>query len=168
MASSLPDRSQAPWWGHLGLSGPVSPRGAWLADAHLLAALLAALPVWFALGFAFGPQLRAPAGWGAWIALAVVQPLAEELVFRGMLQGALLTRTSRRRLGPVTFANLGTTLLFVAWHLGAQPHAWALAVTVPSLVFGHLRERLASVWPAVMVHMVYNAGFGLTAWWVQR
>jgi hypothetical protein len=35
---------------------------------------------------------------------------------------------------------------------------------VPSLVFGHLRECFASVWPAVGVHVVYNAGFGLTAW----
>ncbi|HUW00197.1 MAG TPA: CPBP family glutamic-type intramembrane protease [Gallionella sp.] len=36
----------------------------------------------------------------------------------------------------------------------------------PSLVLGHLRERLGSVWPAMLVHAVYNAGFGLTAWLV--
>jgi hypothetical protein len=24
------------------------------------------------------------------------------------------------------------------------------------------------VWPAVIVHIVYNAGFGMTAWWVQH
>ena len=50
----------------------------------------------------------------------------------------------------------------------AQPPPWALAVPVPSLVFGHLRERFGSVLPAVFVHIVYNAGFGMTAWWVQR
>ena len=42
--------------------------------------------------------------------------------------------------------------------------AWALAVAVPSLVLGHLRERLVSVWPAVWLHMVYNAGFSGAAW----
>jgi membrane protease YdiL (CAAX protease family) len=57
------------------------------------------------------------------------------------------------------------TVAFVLLHLRAQPLAWALAVAAPSLVFGHLRERFGSVWPAVLVHAVYNAGFGLTAWW---
>ncbi len=47
-----------------------------------------------------------------------------------------------------------------AWHVGTQPLGWALAVAIPSLVFGHLRERFGSVWPAVIVHIVYNAGFG--------
>lgn len=113
-----------------------------------------------------GPQLRVPAGWNAWLALVVVQPLAEELAFRGVLQGRLTRLAPGRRLGPVTLANLGTTAAFVFWHLGVQPPAWALAVAIPSLVLGHLRERLASVWPAVMLHIVYNVGFGLTAWCV--
>ena len=68
-------------------------------------------------------------------------------------------------MGPVTLANLASSVLFVAWHLGSQPGAWAAATLVPSLVFGHLRDRLGSVWPAMILHMVYNAGFGLTAWW---
>ncbi len=157
----------AAWRRDLGLGSPVPPRWAWLADAHLVAALVAAVPVWCVLGVTVGPQLRVPAGWSAWLALVLVQPLVEELVFRGALQGALLRRAPGRRVGPVTLANVGTTAVFVVWHLGAQPLAWALAVAIPSLVFGHLRERLASVWPAVMVHIVYNAGFGLTAWWVR-
>ena len=88
-----------------------------------------------------------------------------ELLFRGLLQGQLLRLSQHgeelRRIGPVTWANGLTTLAFVALHLSAQPLAWALAVAValPSLVFGHLRERFASVWPAVGLHMVYNAGF---------
>ena len=73
-------------------------------------------------------------------------------------------RGQPRRLGPVTLANVLVTVAFVALHLRAQPLAWALAVAAPSLVLGHLRERMGSVWPPVLVHMVYNAGFGLTAW----
>ena len=45
---------------------------------------------------------------------------------------------------------------------------WALAVALPSLVFGHLRERFSSVLPAILMHVTYNAGFALTAWWAHR
>lgn len=135
----------------------------WPTDTHLLLALLAAVPVWTVLYVWVGPHMRAPSGLWVWCSLVLVQPLLEELVFRGLLQGLLLERTALRR-GPISWANALTTLAFVALHLLAQPLAWALAVAVPSLVLGHLRERLGSVWPAVALHAVYNAGFGLTAW----
>jgi len=135
---------------------------------HLGLALLLALPVWVALGLLLGTHMYVPAGWTAWISFVLVQPLVEELVFRGILQGQALRLTTRhgktRRLGPVTLANALVTLLFVAFHLQAQPLAWALAVAVPSLLLGHLREHFNSVWPAVLVHTVYNSGFGLVAW----
>jgi hypothetical protein len=105
-----------------------------------------------------------------WMSFLLVQPLGEELVFRGIIQGQLLRMTrfngAPRMLGPVTLANVLVTAGFVALHLRAQPLAWALAVAAPSLMLGHLRERLQSVWPAVLVHAIYNAGFGLTAWLV--
>lgn len=146
--------------------GLVAPRPApwrWLLDAHWLLALAAAVPVWLALALLVGAQMRAPAASWAWVSLVVVQPLLEELVFRGVLQGQLLRLTRARRLGAVSTANVATTVVFVALHLPAQPFAWALAVAVPSLVFGHLRERLGSVWPAVALHAVYNLGFGVAA-----
>lgn len=149
-----------------GLTRPRPGWWAWPADAHARWALLLALPAWAALGLAVGPHMRLPMGWQGWGALLLVQPLVEELVFRGVLQGQLLRLGAARRIGPLTLANLATTAVFVALHLGAQPPAWALAVAVPSLLFGHLRERLGSVWPAVAVHAFYNAGFGLTAWFV--
>jgi len=132
---------------------------------------LLAVPVWMALGVMFGTHMRAPAGWYAWASFVLIQPVVEELLFRGILQGQALRLTTihnaPRRLGPVTLANVLVTLGFVALHLWAQPLAWAMAVAVPSLVLGHLRERFASVWPAVLVHAIYNAGFGLTAWLVR-
>lgn len=147
-----------------GLLRPAPGWWTWPGDAHVVAALLLALPVWAALGLVAGPQLRVPSGAWAWTSLVLVQPVAEELVFRGVLQSQLLRLTHERRAGFVTLANLATTAGFVAVHLLSQPPLWALAVAVPSLVFGHLRERLGSVWPAVAMHAVYNAGFGLTAW----
>ena len=97
-----------------------------------------------------------------------MQPFLEEWVFRGLLQGQALRLTTRRgqpaRLGPVTWANALVTVAFVVLHLLAQPVVWAVAVAVPSMVLGHLRERFDSVWPAVFVHATYNAGFGFVAW----
>jgi membrane protease YdiL (CAAX protease family) len=141
-----------------------SPARAWPPDAHLALALLLAVPVWIALGLLVGPLMYVPAGWTAWISFVLVYPALEELVFRGVLQGALLRLTRARRAGPVSWANGLVTVAFVAFHLPAQPLGWALAVAVPSLVLGHLRERFASVWPAVLAHAVYNAGFGMAAW----
>jgi uncharacterized protein len=155
-----------------GLTWPRPAVRTWPPDRHIVLAMLLALPVWLALGLLFGPHLRAPAGWLAWASLVLVQPLLEELVFRGLLQGQALAWLQRggrpMRLGPLTLAHVLVTVAFVAMHLRAQPLAWALAVAVPSLVFGHLRERFGSAWPAVWLHAFYNAGFGITAWLVSR
>lgn len=136
---------------------------AWPPDPHLALAVLAAIPVWLALALTLGERMRLPSGFAAWASLVLVQPAIEELVFRGVLQGQLLRLTEARRLGPLTLANLVVTTGFVATHLLVQPPGWALAVAVPSLVFGHLRERYDSVWPAVAMHALYNAGFGVAA-----
>jgi membrane protease YdiL (CAAX protease family) len=152
----------------LGLGRPPGAAAAWLRDRHLVAAVLVALPVWAALGATVGMRMQVPIGVTGWLLFAVVQPLAEELAFRGALQGRLLALTAARRAGPITWANAATTVFFVAWHATTQPLGWALAVALPSLVFGHLRDRSGSVLPAMLVHIVYNAGFALTAWWVQH
>jgi membrane protease YdiL (CAAX protease family) len=151
-----------------GLQRPAPGWWAWLRDPHAVMALLAAIPVWLTLLLWAGAYMRHTEGWWAWASLVLVQPVLEELVFRGMLQGQalrLMTLNGKpRRFGPVSLANVLVTVVFVALHLRAQPLVWALAVAGPSLVFGHLRERFGSVWPAVLVHAVYNAGFGVTAW----
>lgn len=161
--ASLPGLMQA-----AGLGRPRPTPWGWPPDRIFLLALLAALPVWVLLAVWAGPALRAPHGLWAWVSLLLVQPLLEELVFRGLLQGWLLDLLRRRngpwRLGPLTLANLLVSGAFVLLHLRAQPLAWALAVAAPSLVFGLLRERHGSIWPPVLVHAVYNAGFGLVAW----
>jgi hypothetical protein len=146
-------RPQSGWW-------------AWLPDPHFVTAVLAAVPVLFLLGMTPGSRMQPVDGWSAWLSFVALRPIAEELVFRGVIQGALLQRTPARRLGPVTQANLWTTAGFVALHFAAQPPAWALAVALPSLVFGHMRERFVSVIPAIALHAVYNAAFAVVALWV--
>jgi len=134
-----------------------------LADRHFLAALALALPVWGAIALGLAGPVYRPAGLLAWLAFVLWQPLLEEVVFRGMLQGQLSRILRGSRVGPVSAANLLATAAFAAMHLFAQPLAWALAVVAPSLIFGHLRERFDSVWPAVALHALYNAGFGVAA-----
>ena len=140
---------------------------AWLVDSHFIAAAIAAIPVWLLLGVLAGDRMAAPAGARAWIALLLLLPVAEEIVFRGLLQTPLQRLLAARRVGPVSLANLLTSAGFVLAHLPMQAVPWALAVGVPSLVFGHLRERHDSVLPAIVLHAFYNAGFAGVAWWLQ-
>ncbi len=152
----------------LGLGRPDSGWWHWLGDPHFVLAALAAVPVWIALGQWVGERMQVNFAATALLALVVLQPAVEEFAFRGALQGRLLDRGWARRIGPVSIANLGTTVAFVALHFMAQPPAWAIAVAAPSLVFGHLRERFGSVLPAMALHSIYNAGFAVTVWWVRH
>jgi membrane protease YdiL (CAAX protease family) len=90
--------------------------------------------------------------------LTLVQPVIEELVFRGLVQGLLLERAwgRRSRLG-ISNANLVTTLAFALAHFLHHDPQWPLAVIVPSLIFGFFRDRHESAWPAIALHVLYNA-----------
>ena len=141
---------------------------AWVTDLHVVLVLVAAVPVWVLLGAMAHDDMRLPVSTLDWALLVFVQPLAEELVFRGLLQGQLLRWTSARRVGSVSAANLLTTIGFVVAHLFSQPAAWALSIAAPSLVLGHLRERFGSVLPAMVVHAIFNAGFALVGCGMSR
>lgn len=96
------------------------------------------------------------------LSLILWQPLLEELLFRGVLQGQLGLRSWwREKHFGISRANLATSFLFVLGHLFYHAPFWALAVFVPSLLFGHFRERHASVYPALALHVYYNAGYFL-------
>ena len=134
-----------------------------LADQQFWLACLAAPLLWM-----IGVLWLQPATDWAWplnhprdlLYLALLYPVVEELLFRGLLQGALLKREPMRRkhLG-LTRANLLVSVLFSALHFFAHPPLAALSVLVPSLIFGHFRDRHGSLHAPIALHVFYNLGY---------
>lgn len=96
------------------------------------------------------------------LSLMIWQPVLEELLFRGFIQGQFRLRAwGREARWGLTNANLLTSLLFVLAHVVSHSPLWAVAVFFPSLVFGYFRDRYESVYPSVALHIYYNAGYFL-------
>lgn len=94
------------------------------------------------------------------LSLVVWQPVVEELLFRGVLQGLLLrTNAGAARRWGLSVANLVTSSAFVLVHFVNQPAIWAVGVFVPSLIFGLFRDRSGSVWPPMVLHILFNCAF---------
>lgn len=143
----------------------LSPAPGLWRDRHVLLAALAGILVGIGLWWMMPPGYARPVWANPWLLLSFLlwQPLLEEVLFRGVIQGqALRTGWGRRRWLGISAANAATSLLFVLLHLFHHPPLWAFAVLAPSLVFGHLRERHASLWTALLMHCGYNAVY-LTA-----
>ncbi len=91
------------------------------------------------------------------IASLVLWSVAEEIVFRGVVQPALLRRRAmRKERFFITGANALTSLLFAALHAWRHPLAVALAIFPVSLVLGRAREKSGRVWPAALLHTYFN------------
>ncbi|MEQ8798377.1 MAG: JDVT-CTERM system glutamic-type intramembrane protease [Salinisphaeraceae bacterium] len=88
----------------------------------------------------------------------LVYPVVEEWLFRGELQPRI-GRKLIRRFGPLSAANLVTSALFTALHLLFHPPGWALAVFLPSLVFGYFRDATGGLAAPMLLHGFYNACF---------
>ena len=88
------------------------------------------------------------------VALAALPAVAEELLFRGLIQGALIGW-----LGPLT-AVIATAALFGALH-GDPAHAGSAFVL--GLYLGVVAWTARSVWPAMLAHATNNALGVLTA-----
>lgn len=124
--------------------------------------LAACLALWTILGI--DPTASVPRGAGSWIGVIGLQPLVEELLFRGVVQGALLrTIAGARRCAQLSVANGVSSLAFVALHFVHHPPLWALATLAPSLALGWLRERHGSTWSAALTHAIFNAEFFASA-----
>jgi membrane protease YdiL (CAAX protease family) len=100
----------------------------------------------------------------AFLSLAFIQPVIEELLFRGVIQGCLLhTAWGQRTLGCLSLANLVTSVAFSSAHMANHTLVWSILILAPSLAFGILRERFDSVYPPITLHVFYNAGYFLLA-----
>ncbi|WP_051294940.1 JDVT-CTERM system glutamic-type intramembrane protease MrtJ [Maridesulfovibrio bastinii] len=90
--------------------------------------------------------------------LLFAKAFIEEFLFRFLLQESLDRFFGYRfYLGPLSLANILTSLCFAALHMFSQPLIWALLTFIPSLVFGYLWQRYRSFLPSVFVHFAYNA-----------
>ena len=135
---------------------------AWLRDSHFAIAMLAGVLFWLLYPRLTEPGLTVKYGLPALGMLVLLQPLMEELVFRGLVQGKLLTWAwGKRRLSGLTLANLTCTTLFTSLHFASHQPLWAAGVFLPSLLFGYFRDRHDSIYPAIALHIFYNAGYFL-------
>lgn len=82
----------------------------------------------------------------ATLLIGVLVPLGEELLFRGVLTTALL------RYGPFV-GVVGGALIFALLHGISIVFP---AAVIQGLVAGEIYRRSGSLWPAVIVHVVYN------------
>lgn len=135
-------------------------------DILFRAALLAGIGFWVGLWLSVPVRPMTPAQVlsPAFLSLVLWQPILEEFLFRGYLQGQFCRHCwGQQRWYGITAANGCTSLLFAAGHCWGHPPLWAAAVLVPSLIFGYFRDRYASIYPCMVLHAFYNAGyFGLT------
>ena len=150
-----------------GLLGDVGLLGyrAFYGDRLFILALIAGGIVWLFCGLFFPwffPQASRDLNTQIIVSLVIWQPILEELLFRGVIQGQLRLRGwGREKVWGITRANLLASLLFGLAHVFYHPPLWALSVFVPSIIFGFFRDRYGSIYPSLALHVYYNAGYFL-------
>ena len=112
--------------------------------------------------FAFQPLLWHAIWSPVFLSVALWQPVFEELLFRGIVQGHLLQSIARQKTWfGLSISNLLTSIAFSLAHLANHSIWWSLLVFVPSLCFGFVRDRFGSVYPSIALHVFYNTGYFL-------
>ena len=108
--------------------------------------------------------LPSPVGTIPWVWL-LLKAVPEEIFFRACLLETLnRVFEGRFRLGPLSLANVLTSLAFAGVHMLYQPPAWALLTFFPSLIFGWVWERYRSIIPVWVVHSLYNVFLFYRVW----
>lgn len=134
----------------------------WWLDYRFGAALAAACVYWALLLAVSGTApdlswpLRAPA---LFLFPALIYPVAEEIVFRGFVQDLAGRHLKPWHLGPLSHANVYTSLVFTALHFINHAPLWAAAVIVPSLIFGYFKDRTGGLAAPISLHVWYNSGY---------
>lgn len=96
------------------------------------------------------------------VKIAFPLALAEEFFFRGYLQETVFSGIwVKRSIGPFSYKNLATSLLFGLAHVVTYLSPLELLKVFSGLGFGWLVERSrGSIWPAVAVHTIGNLAIG--------
>lgn len=89
------------------------------------------------------------------ISLVILPPIAEELLFRGVLFEGL------KKSMPVVYAGILTSVIFASAHLpegGSSGPLWvgALDVFTLSMVLVYLKQKTKSLWPGIFLHALKN------------
>ena len=90
--------------------------------------------------------------WAMLVSAVVVAPVLEELIFRGLLQTALLGMVGFERRWLVVIMS---AVVFALVHAGT-PWQVKPGLFVLGVVLGWLYERTGSLWPGVIVHAGFN------------
>lgn len=90
------------------------------------------------------------------LGLAIIVPIAEEVLFRGLLY------TSFKKALPIFWAALATSLIFAAGHLpegGAAGPLYVAGIDTFLLSFFliYLREKTGSLWSSIALHATKNS-----------
>jgi len=131
-------------------------------DPLFFAAMAAALLYWLALYLITQPEVDA--GWPLrepllFLYPALLYPIVEEWIFRGFVQELAHRHLRPWGLGPLSHANILTSLLFTALHFINHPPLAAAMVFLPSLVFGFFKDRTSQLAAPIVLHIFYNSGY---------
>lgn len=105
-----------------------------------------------------------------WLSAVVIAPVMEEIFYRGMLQSCLVRFFQEQggglsgRWAGVVVASLG----FSAVHYGNVPWQVFPSLFMLGVVLGWVYERTGSLWPAVLLHFLFNLSNLLMALAVQK
>jgi uncharacterized protein len=83
----------------------------------------------------------------AFVALVIIPPIAEELLFRGYLYGKL--RQTSNFLVSAIMTSIIFGLVHLQWNVGID-------VFILSIVLCYLREKTGTIWAGVLLHMIKN------------
>lgn len=134
----------------------------WWQDPLFFAAIAAAVMYWLGLFALEAPRpdlawpLREPL---RFLYPALLYPIIEELIFRGFIQELAHRHLKTWRLGPLSHANIITSVLFSGLHFFNHPPLWAAAVFLPSLLFGFFKDRSGHLQAPILLHIFYNSGY---------
>jgi membrane protease YdiL (CAAX protease family) len=82
----------------------------------------------------------------------IAAPIQEEIIYRGLLQSALLRATNR-----IWFAVGASSLIFALAHLGTVPNHALPSLFMLSVCIGFAFERTRSLGVAIGMHVAFNA-----------